>query len=278
MNRVNLFLVGVNKAGTSWLHYQLDAHPDVFMAEEKELYYFGDAYPEEMEAYHAHFPFDEEYRYYGEATPMYYRSSKVCRQIHDYAPGDARVLAIVRDPIDRLRSQFYYHRQLGFVDENGSLEDVLVNGDTKILRDSHYERYLPVYTDTFGDRFRVVSLEQAGADLESAWSDLLTFLDLRSVPPPSPKSRPSNATGSASFRALYRWTVRPVKQHAPGVYRAMLRSPAASTMKRTLLSWMGTADKKPLDTELEARLVEEFRPTYRYLHERGFTHYRSPRG
>ena len=35
MNRVNLFLIGVNKAGTSWLYYLLAQHPDVFMAAEK---------------------------------------------------------------------------------------------------------------------------------------------------------------------------------------------------------------------------------------------------
>lgn len=276
MNRVNLFLVGVNKAGTSWLHYQLAAHPRIFMAEEKELYYFGATYPADLEAYHAHFPFEESYRYFGEATPVYYRSPETCAQIREYAPEDARVLAIVRDPIDRLRSQYYYHRQLGLIEEDRSLEGTLADGYRQIVEDSHYEEHLPAYREAFGDRFRIVSLERAGGAPEETWSELLEFLDLGEVPPPSPESRPSNATGSASFRTLYRWTVRPVKRHAPRLYRAMLRSPATTTVKQTLLSWMGTAEKDPLGEETEAALREEFRPTYRYLRDLGFGHYEPP--
>jgi hypothetical protein len=67
VSKVNLFVIGVNKAGTSWLYCLLDHHPDVLMADVKELYYFGDKGPEgegpeTRTAYHSHFPFDEDYR------------------------------------------------------------------------------------------------------------------------------------------------------------------------------------------------------------------------
>ena len=68
-DHVNLFVIGVNKAGTSWLYTLLQKHPDVFMSAQKELFYFGERYPEGRDEYHAHFPFDQSYRYFGEATP-----------------------------------------------------------------------------------------------------------------------------------------------------------------------------------------------------------------
>jgi hypothetical protein len=107
MNRVNLFLIGVNKAGTSWLYYLLDQHPEVFMADAKELYFFGDEGPEEerpasLDDYHAHFPFDDDYRYFGDATVMYYRSPATADEIQAYNP-DAKLLAIVRDSASSTR-------------------------------------------------------------------------------------------------------------------------------------------------------------------------------
>ncbi len=183
MNRVNLFVIGVNKAGTSWLYYLLDHHPDVFMADAKELYYFGEAGPEEegpktLKAYHRHFPFDQDYRYFGDATVMYYKSAATADEIQAYNP-DAKLLAIVRDPIQRLLSQFQYNKQLGLIDEATSLSEALP--DRRYLIDtSHYEETLPAYTDRFGaDRFKVVSLEAGHADPGRSGKSFWTSLPCR---------------------------------------------------------------------------------------------------
>ena len=100
-NRVNLFIIGVNKAGSSWLYYLLNNHPQIFMSEVKEQYYFNKEYPDGLKDYHANFPFNEDYKYFGEATPTYYRSEQTAKNIKEYSP-DAKILAIVRNPIKRL--------------------------------------------------------------------------------------------------------------------------------------------------------------------------------
>lgn len=281
MNRVNLFLIGVNKAGTSWLYHLLDQHPAVFMAEEKELYFFGDTgrdeeRPPNLEAYHRHYPFDETHRYYGDATVMYYRSANVADEIKAYNP-DAQVLAIVRDPIERLHSQFRYHKQIGILAEETTLAEALDGRDPKLVHDSHYEKTLPVYADRFGpDQFMVVSLEEGRSDPEQLWADLLDFLDLPSAPRPSTENRPENPTGSALFRRLYRWTVPPIRRHLPGLYRWMLTSRVVRTTKLTLLRLLGTAERNDIPPVLQRRLRAEFAPTYAYLRDLGFTAYDAP--
>jgi hypothetical protein len=280
MNRVNLFLIGVNKAGTSWLYYLLARHPDVFMAAEKELYFFGnEGVAEERTAtqadYHAHFPFDEPYRYFGDATVMYYRRPSTAEEIQAYNP-EAKVLAIVRDPIQRLLSQFQYHKQLGLLDEATSLEDALNGRDPQLLRDSHYEETLPAYADRFGPgQFTVVSLE-AGKDAPDAfWANLLAFLSLPLAPRPTSGDQPENPTGSAAFRAVYRHTVQPLRHAFPGAYRWLLGSAGARGAKRALLRLLGTAGAKTeaLSPELALRLREEFAPTYAYLQDLGLEEY-----
>jgi len=279
MNRVNLFVIGVNKAGTSWLYYLLDQHPDVFMADAKELYYFGEEgsdeeRPETLEAYHRHFPFDQSYRYFGDATVMYYKSAATADEIRTYNP-DAKVLAIVRDPIQRLLSQFQYNKQLGLIDEATSLSEALP--DRGYLVDaSHYEETLPAYTDRFGaDQFKVVSLEAGRADPEAFWAALLDFLNLPHAPRPKENDQPENPTGSPAFRAVYRATVRPLRRHFPQAYRWLLGSTVARQAKLALLRLLGKAGAKTeaLSPEMKARLREEFAPTYAYLRDLGFEVY-----
>lgn len=279
MSRVNLFVIGVNKAGTSWLYYLLDHHPDVFMANAKELYYFGDEGPEEerpetLEEYHRHFPFEEEYRYFGDATVMYYKSPATADEIQAYNP-DATLLAIVRDPIQRLLSQFQYNKQLGLIDEATSLSEALPDREY-LVRTSHYEETLPAYTERFGaEQFKIVSLEAGREDPDAFWTGLLNFLDLPNAARPKTEDRPENPTGSPAFRAVYRSTVRPLRRYFPQAYRWLLGSTVARQAKLGLLRLLGRAGAKTeaLSPEMEARLQEEFAPTYTYLKELGFETY-----
>lgn len=270
MDRVNLFIIGVNKSGTNWLNHLLAQHPDVFMSDVKELNYFNDREPgtHSLETYHSYFPFSDGYTYYGEASARYYEDDAVAPKLYEYNP-DAKLLAIVRDPVERLLSQYRYHKQLGVIDESTTLEEALNGRDPALLRDSHYERTLPAFAEQFGpDQFRVVSLEQGLDDPAAEWDRLLDYLSLPSVPCPNSDDLPKNSTGSASFRRLYRMTVRPIRSYAPTLYRWMLQSTAVQRMKLGLLRVLGTAQKDAISPALREELrSEEFAPTYEYLRE-----------
>lgn len=275
MSKANLFLIGVNKAGTSWLYYLLDHHPDVFMAEAKELYFFGeeDKGPSTLEEYHSNFPFEEPYRYFGEATVMYYRSADVADALHAYNP-EAKLLAIVRDPIDRLVSQYQYHKQLGLLDEATSLAEALDGRDPHLVQDSHYEETLPAFKKRFGpDQFKIVSLEEGRDAPEALWNELLTYLELPQTHSPPSGESPENPTGSVAFRQVYRATVRPIRRHFPSVYQGMLESSLIRQIKVGLLRLLGTAESTTVPPTLRNELQDEFAPTYRYLQRQGFDAY-----
>ncbi len=278
MSRVNLFVIGVNKAGTTWLYYLLRQHPDVFMSEVKELYFFGGdgPGPDTRDSYHSHFSFDEDYRYFGEATVMYYRHERTAEKIYSYNP-EAKILAIVRDPIQRLLSQYRYHKQLGILDEQTSLREALDGRDDMLVRDSHYERTLPAFAERFGpDQFKVVSLEEGKDAPEELWTALLSFLDLPDAPCPASDGGPKNPTGSATYRRFYRYTVRPIKKTLPELYQWMLQSQIVRWIKLRILRVLDTADKDKIPEELKSELRSEFAPTYEYLRELGFEAYATP--
>ena len=268
--RVNLFIIGVNKAGTSWLNFLLEQHPDIYMSQLKEHYYFGNVYPEKLEDYHSYFPFEKGLCYYGESTHIYNQSEKAAKQIQEYSP-EAKLFAIVRDPIQRLLSQYYFQKQTGVLKESTSIEDVLNNPDSPLIRESHYEKSLPVYQKLFGDeKFKIVSLEHSKDDLHGFWKELQVFLDLDPIPFPETQSKSENATGSKLFRTLYRLTIRPIKVNNPKLYDTLLQSKFMHRSKAILLNLLGTAKKEQLSKELEAKLKVEFVPTYEYLNTLGF--------
>jgi hypothetical protein len=102
--------VGVQKAGTSWWHDLIEAHPDCHHVPgaHKERHYFcrtglKDERTDLLGAdYARQFPRPPGYAV-GEWTPRYLYLPWAAHQLRKAAP-DARILVILRDPVERLRS------------------------------------------------------------------------------------------------------------------------------------------------------------------------------
>ena len=116
----NLFIVGAAKAATTSLWHYLDRHPDVYMSPVKEPHFFSGYTPvsggpavHDEAAYLQLFANGAQHRVRGEASPSYLRHAEVPAAIRRVAP-DARIVIVLREPIDRAYSWFLYARRLGF--------------------------------------------------------------------------------------------------------------------------------------------------------------------
>jgi Sulfotransferase family len=104
--------VGVSKCGTSWWFNLVLAHPDIHGPIKKELLYFNrifferhrhtDCTDEELRAYHQWFPRPPGAKT-GEWTPSYIFSYRLPPILLRAAP-DAKILVLLRDPVDRYQS------------------------------------------------------------------------------------------------------------------------------------------------------------------------------
>ncbi|MDP6376448.1 MAG: sulfotransferase domain-containing protein [Pseudomonadales bacterium] len=81
------------KGGTTTLHRYLEAHPDILPASAKELGFFSDNYQLGMEWYLRQFPS----RY---------------KRVHRDFP-DAKLIVMLRNPVDRAFSRYRYHLMFG---------------------------------------------------------------------------------------------------------------------------------------------------------------------
>ena len=109
----DFFIVGHHKCGTTALYEMLRRHPQIFMPELKEPWYFArdmgvrfepaNPLPRTLDEYLALFTAARPGQHVGEATPSYLISHTAAQSIAELEP-DARIIAILREPAGFLRS------------------------------------------------------------------------------------------------------------------------------------------------------------------------------
>lgn len=102
--------IGAQKAGTTWIHHQLRAHPQLFLPETKELNFFYRDLPTSW--YAKHFEQAEAEQVAGEVSPNYFAQAGVAERMHALVP-EARLFCILREPVARAFSQWKMARALG---------------------------------------------------------------------------------------------------------------------------------------------------------------------
>lgn len=100
--------IGAQKCGTTALHVYLREHPDLYLPRRKELNFFRDDgnWQRGLEWYARHFDRAAPGQRVGEISPQYARlprSAEVPQRMHELLP-QAKLIYLVRDPVDRLRS------------------------------------------------------------------------------------------------------------------------------------------------------------------------------
>ncbi|HVW45559.1 MAG TPA: sulfotransferase [Solirubrobacterales bacterium] len=129
--RVDFFIVGAPKAGTTWLYRNIGRSPDLFVAANKEPRYFsvedgaevafvgpGDDswmghFVRSRADYEALFDGAGEGRLRGEASSDYlYTSAVAAPRIRRECPA-ARIIVMLRDPVHRAYSNWLHHRRDG---------------------------------------------------------------------------------------------------------------------------------------------------------------------
>lgn len=155
-----LVVIGAMKAGTSALHRYLDAHPDIAMSEPKELCFFYGTEPDPtvdddgwsasgnwwrgVAWYRRHFPADG--RLGGESSPGYTSpahpgaAARLARTI-----PRARLVYLVRDPLERAVSQYRHHLRDGA--ETRDLATALLDPASQYLARSRYHDRLRPWLD-----------------------------------------------------------------------------------------------------------------------------------
>jgi len=194
--KVDFFIVGAPKAGTTSLYHYLDEHPQIEMSSQKEPDYFTDSAIQKQGMYYGKNRIDTLKKYedlfkqkegvfYGEGSVSYLFYKHVAEDIKKYN-SKAKIIIMLRNPIDRAYSHYLMDYRLGLV--NDSFKDII--NKTSKHKNAHmfYQQYIEVseyteqvkrYLNVFdSDNILLIDYEDFKNNVSGTVDTVYSFLDV----------------------------------------------------------------------------------------------------
>jgi Sulfotransferase family len=296
----DFFVVGQPKSGTTALHDMLRTHPQIFLPESKEPWFFADELhertpprpggtPSSLAEYTRLFAAAATDQRVGEISPLYLWSRTAAERISRVRP-DALIIAILREPASLLRSL-----HLEFVQNYVELEADLARAlaleperragrsiprhtywPKALLYSEHvaYVEQLRRYRERFGaERMLVLIYDDFRADNTGAVREVLRFVGADDAHPIAPlQANPSVQVRSPRLHELVHAVSvgrGPVSRTLKGALKAITprrlrRGALRATQQNVLYGEPGPPDEQ-LMAELRRRYAGEVRALSEYL-------------
>ena len=102
----------------------------------KEVHYFSQHFHQSLQWYSSHYQQAKPGQLRGDITPFYFFHLAAPARIRSVLPG-VRLVALLRDPVERTLSQYFHARRLGFehleLSEAMDAEDQIIHGAEDIV-------------------------------------------------------------------------------------------------------------------------------------------------
>ena len=137
----NFLIIGAQKSGTTSVYNILSRHPDFYMPDEKEISYFhGDElFARGVSAYESCFKGWNGQEYVGNApVNVLYLAEKTAKRIYEFNKK-MRLIAILRNPIDRAYSAYWYFRRTQW-EKSNTFEEAIRHEPEIIKRGNLYQK------------------------------------------------------------------------------------------------------------------------------------------
>jgi hypothetical protein len=265
----NLVVIGGLKCGTTSLHHYLNLHPLIQMSRPKELNFFVAElnWPLGARWYASHFRADAPVR--GESSPHYTnrpRFEGVAARMASTVP-EARLIYMVRDPIDRMLSHYLHNVGGGYDDR--PLPEALADPHTAYVYRSRYFFQLEPYLDAFdAERILLVSREELLRERAKTVQRVFRFLGVEedfTSPQFERQWETGTAKGSGPFRVMDRAVRLPGLRLLDSNFDR-LPEPLRWRVERLVHDPdSGAAPKPVIPPEVRGRLVELLRPDVEHL-------------
>jgi len=210
----NLFIPGAAKSGTTTLHELLNLHPEISMSKVKEPVFWNNKKIEkyiEQDWLNYKKLFVEKSKICGESTTSYMYYNSFIENINKNYKKSPKFIFILRNPIDRYNSHFWWMKGLGL--EKNKIKNVL-NIESRINFEEYdyypknyfqfglYSKWIQRFIDNFGlENIKVITLEKLISnrlDTINSCFDFLGLKKLESIP-----EKTSNKTTRIKYSFLY---------------------------------------------------------------------------
>lgn len=159
----SFLLIGAQRCGTTSLYRYLLEHPDVHPALVKEIQFFTFNYTKGESWYRSHFPVLPAGGLTFDASPYYLYHPQAAGRASALVP-DARLIALLRNPVERAFSHYQHNVQLGT--EKLSFEEALEAEPARLAGEEELIARDPAYPATAHRRYSYVARGEYATQLE----------------------------------------------------------------------------------------------------------------
>lgn len=280
----NFIVIGAAKAGTTSIYNYLNQHPDVYMSPVKEPKFFWleqehidlsiernkivlDKYVDTLVEYEKLFEGVKNEKAVGEASTVYMTVPKVPERIKKYIP-DAKIVAILRDPIERARSAHSWNVQIGIEPVYSFEKAVKDELSTSSWRDNLgpglYFEHLKKYFETFQrDQIGIYIYDDLRDNPIGLMQDLYRFLGVDDTIVPTTYEK-FNVSVIPKNKLINSFLT------TPNMFKEGLKSILPVGVSQKLYDWMvmwNSGKPKQVSPELRKRLIEYYREDILKLQE-----------
>ncbi len=254
VNRLpNFLIIGVQKSGTTSIYNYLKAHPQVFMSTVKETDFFERDWenePPERQArkrngvitladYSRLFDGVTDEIAVGEASPNYLLHYKVsAERIRQQIP-DAKLIAILRNPVQRAYSDYLMNVRDAIGKSHTSLgEQVKTRGESSyvLLKGRYYEQIKQFMTVFGPDQVKVFLYDDLRQDARGLMQEMYGFLgvDPTFTPDTSKRAQTGQVPKNQALNRLMR-TENPLRSAVSGLLRVLFPESIRRQLRSQLL-------------------------------------------
>ena len=279
MTLPNFLVIGAQKAGTSAIYYYLNKHPQIYMSSLKEPGFFHFENEEidfcgpgdrryyscrvtSIEAYKKLFQEVSSEVAVGEASTWYLHSIKAPERIKHYI-HDAKLIAILRNPVDRAYSAFMHARReerepfSNFMEALQEEDARIQNNWGHLWRYKHMSLYatqLKHYYKLFNrNQIKVYLHEDLNNNPANLLKDVFRFLGVEETFTPDLSIR-RNVSGIPKNKVLHRFLSE--KQSVKNVLKPFFPTPFRERIVSQLVKQ--NLVKEPLSAEVRQELTKVF--------------------
>lgn len=176
----DFLFIGPDKAGSSWMYEILQSHPQCFIPEAKDIYFFNRYYYFGIDWYRNFFSpaGATPVKMKGELSHDYLFSELAADRIQKHLPG-VKLITCLRDPIDRTFSHYLYLVRSGLT--RASFRAALQQFP-ELINNSRYATHLGVYLDRFPrEQLLILDFNDFKTDSREFARKLFDFLGIEFV-------------------------------------------------------------------------------------------------
>lgn len=268
----NLIIIGAQKSGTTSLHRYLNFHPEIKMTSEKELDFFINKpgwrtnWHKGLDWYKNRFRGEAKIR--GESSPNYttYPGNKgIPERMHSVIP-DAKLIYVLRDPIERIISNYVHNCWMGR--EKRTISEALKNvtDENMYISRSKYYLQLKQFLDYFPlSQILIITHDDLYAERSASLKKIFRFLGI------------DDSFKTDNFRTLYNRSSLMREKNSLGVI--LSRTPVQKAIERLpqYLRWKTEwliyypfsrkIERPELDDDLKNVLIDHLREDINNLRE-----------